>query len=180
MLGGPNFDSIEGYEHELLGKLLYSVFLFTMIVVMINFIVAILSSTYENYVGKVDSLFVRDVIDLRSRHGNGLHNTNWAVSNMVPLNLVSLLLYYPLHRIFCKNKELVRKLLMIFPYIAYILIALILLIPLLLFVGIVLFIILPFLLVFIILTSCLKKEYDLSLCFCCCSCPIAFLAPIFI
>lgn len=77
-----------------------------MSVTLLNFIIAILSDTYSVYTSQKQSLFLREVIVLRSRLGYSKTDT-WKVSSFVPLNIL-LWFFSPLIYYTCSKKDSIK------------------------------------------------------------------------
>ena len=84
------------YKQEYVAKLFYAFYLVFMLVTLLNFVIAILSDTYAIYSSRKNSLFLREVINLRSRQGHSPTHT-WRVSGFVPFNLLLWLFHWPIH-----------------------------------------------------------------------------------
>ena len=76
MLGEMDMEIYNDYKQEYLAKLLYAFYLVFMLVTLLNFVIAILSDTYTIYSSRKNSLFLREVINLRSRQGHS-HTHTW-------------------------------------------------------------------------------------------------------
>ena len=93
MLGGPNFEPFDGYDRRNTAIFIYMIFMVVIVIVVLNFIVAIQNSAYDEKKQRVDSIFVKHVIQKRSQFSTSKNCSNWFVSYLPPLNILALLAY---------------------------------------------------------------------------------------
>ena len=85
------FDSITNFS-PVVGYIFLAIYLLTSMIMLINFLIAILSNTYGILTLQNNALYLKEVILLRQRYAYEKHFSS-LVSAFVPLNLASLALF---------------------------------------------------------------------------------------
>lgn len=108
------FDSISNFD-PIVGYIFLTIYLLASMIMLINFLIAILSNTYGILTQQNNALYLKEVILLRQRYGYEKHYSSM-VSAFVPLNLVSLALYPVLS---VTKSEYLNTFLLILEYICF-------------------------------------------------------------
>jgi hypothetical protein len=91
-LGGFEFKFNTDIEsNKIFADIYLGIFVVFQTIFMLNFVVAILSNTYENMFPKANSLYLRRIILLRHRLEHSKHSS--LVSGIVPMNILTLLIF---------------------------------------------------------------------------------------
>ena len=103
MIGEMFFEDFDELTNPVVGKVLYIIYIMFMSITILNLVIAILSDAYAIYTSRHQSLFLREVIQLRSRFGNSKTDC-WRVSAFVPFNLVTLSFGFVLSKTCLKDR----------------------------------------------------------------------------